>query len=938
MASSDFDIRNGMLLRYTGAGGDVVVPAEVRSIGADAFAGCEGLRSLRIDGEMTFIGTDAFARCPNAAVRALRNPPGDADDPESRLRMALGYCADPTGYEEKAAAAYARYARGQRRRIESAARRMGLEAALRYFPEEPERPVDYKKLSGKQKVLALEEAVLSGDRARLEAVLTGCGSFEFTARALGLACRFASLEVVRRLVEAGCNFHLERDVGLTAKYDIYTSYTGYFNSRLVWHRFEYMLMADSVADRERFGDFRGIEGVLLGEGRERAAIAETERLEILRYLTGSLKARADLEGLFYSAVVEGREAFMEVFLERRVVLGSFDVSRLESRQRMEVLPRMLDVARAQGKHRLGVTLGLLQSVQDDAALVARLLDEGQLPKKLDTTRLLKGSLEAGNAGTLSLCLQRGFCKSIATRDKLIEQSIAQGRTEHTAVLLEYKNRTADVEREVAMQEARDLKDLSAAPDSVYMMKKFWRFRRQEDGTLILTGYKGPGGAVWVPERIGRDVVTAIGEECFSPCAIRLTAEEKERRETAITSVTIPKTITSLGQGLFEGCRGLQEVQMEAAVTTLEKRTFRNCAALRAVTLPQGLKAIRERAFEGCAYLEHVELPQSVQYLHDSVFESCYALREIDLPSGIRKLGKHLFQNCQSLLRAALPEEVTELPADLFRACERLHEVSIPRKVRLIHSSAFEGCWALKEITVPPRVTEIEFGAFQNCIALERVTLPENLRTIGASAFANCKRLQSVRLPRTMWRVGAGAFEDCVSLEKVEMPDTLQDLHTEAFKNCTALRSIALPDGLKEVDNSLFRNCTALEEVTLPKFVQRIRNYTFQNCTALRHIEIPITLSSIGNNAFQGCTALESIDLPEIINQIGGQAFEGCIALKAVTIRANVTRFGDITDLRARMVLNTADVFGGCEGLTIQARPGSSAAAYAKEHKIPLTLL
>ena len=351
MASRDFDIRNSMLQRYTGPGGDVIMPSEVRSIGADAFAGCETLRSLRIDNKMDFIGSDAFARCPNAVVYALRHPPGDAWDAESRLRMALGYCADPARYEGDVAAAYARYAKGQRRRIESAARRMGLAAVLQYFPAEPEKPVNYKKLSEKQKVLALEAAVLSGDMGRVEEVLTNGRTFELTARALGMACRFGSLAMVRRLVEAGCHFQLPQDAAMTAKYDIYTNYTGYFNSRLVWHRFEYMLTADSVANKERFGDFRGTEGILPGEGQERAPIPEAERLEILRYLTTAPKARAGIEDLFYTAVLEGRETFIQVLLDQGILLQNFDVSRLEPRQRMDVLPRMLDVAKARSEER-----------------------------------------------------------------------------------------------------------------------------------------------------------------------------------------------------------------------------------------------------------------------------------------------------------------------------------------------------------------------------------------------------------------------------------------------------------------------------------------------------------------------------------------------------------------------------------------------------------
>ena len=87
---SDFVIENGVLTKYTGSGGDVVIPEGVTAIGKEAFYHCESLTGINIPDGVTDIGFSAFCGCES--LTSLRIP----DSVTSIGKWAFEHCKSLT--------------------------------------------------------------------------------------------------------------------------------------------------------------------------------------------------------------------------------------------------------------------------------------------------------------------------------------------------------------------------------------------------------------------------------------------------------------------------------------------------------------------------------------------------------------------------------------------------------------------------------------------------------------------------------------------------------------------------------------------------------------------------------------------------------------------------------------------------------------------------
>lgn len=324
--------------------------------------------------------------------------------------------------------------------------------------------------------------------------------------------------------------------------------------------------------------------------------------------------------------------------------------------------------------------------------------------------------------------------------------------------------------------------------------------------------------------------------------------------TALTAVSLPDTLTTMGEYAFSGCTGLEEISIPAAVTSIGVNAFYNCASLTEITVPAGVTAIGNYTFHGCTKLERVELPDRVTSIGSKAFYNCGAMTELALPASLTSIGTDAFYGCAGLTELTLPEGVTTIGGSAFQGCTGLERVNIPGGVTQIDAYLFYGCSSLKSLTIPDSVTKILNNAFYGCSALTEITLPDSVDTFGTYLFYGCSSLKEVAVPSGVTDIGIFTFGNCSALTSVTIPEGVTGIGQSAFSGCASLTSVALPESLETIASSAFSGCNGLTSVTVPAAVTEIGTNAFYLCTALTNISFSGDAPALGSDLFYKVTA------------------------------------------------------------------------------------
>lgn len=508
----------------------------------------------------------------------------------------------------------------------------------------------------REKIFKLEESVLNDTPNEVARVYKGLGEIAFTARALGLACRFRGVETVKALVEGGATFKYDETL-------LKGSYKYFFidSPPAVPHDFSQFLIkpAEMICD---YTVYKYLIDLRDRSGKKPHIISDGERVRVAEYLCGCAERVGFVpEDLLSYMIVTDDTEILSVFKrcgvslsenKRKTIIKNSGALVLTSENDNKLMKAVSALRSEVGGEKLHITGSMWCSIESrfsNPELFRFILDN------FDQSGIKKGSLMEKfildeNVACLEIAAELGWLKAPKKRDEMIAFAAENGKTECTAFLLDFKNRTADFAAERERAERRARRELNADPNSPTELKKVWGWVKRGDGTLVITGYKGDKTEIVVPEKIGGDTVTAVGEYAFSPDAKRILQAQRELRK-AITKITMPDTVTEIGEFAFFKCKSLCEVNVPPNVTEIPKGML-DLTGISSFDVGGNVKKIGSGAFYWCHNLKTVIMHEGVEEIDEAAFYNCGALETVELPRSVVKIfsgeWNNSFYGCRSL--------------------------------------------------------------------------------------------------------------------------------------------------------------------------------------------------------------------------------------------------------------------------------------------------
>ena len=457
----------------------------------------------------------------------------------------------------------------------------------------------------------------------------------------------------------------------------------------------------------------------------------------------------------------------------------------------------------------------------------------------------------------------------------------------------------------------------------------WIYRYLADSnSMCITAASGYGEEVTVPSTLpynGQNVTVTHIEDAFKV--------NDGFDETDITAVTLPATLTSIGNETFRNCRSLGSVIFEenSVLQSIGDWAFDECDALVSIEIPASVKTLGDDAFRWCDRLTTVTFEENsaIQSIGKHAFYGSNALKEIDL-SKVEEIGEEAFlginfssvdlssatsvgsqafsanegeeplitinnETPATIASGAFPESAMFLvPGDAtttYKSADVWSDYASrifgrDVAVQTINVTAQEkGSGVLEaiggnenqtniiDLTVKGTINGYDFVMFKDKMPnLRFLDLTDAKIVYNPYCYYEQHHSQNDTL-------GACAFYQENKLLSIKLPKNVKYIGESAFNDCKKLTKIDLPNTITAIGGSAFSG-TGLTEIILPNKLERIGGSAFQY-TQLKEIAFPTTLTTIEWGAFGDCGQLETVRIPSSLQYISDYAFGGCSNLKNV---------------------------------------------------------
>lgn len=798
------------------------------------------------------------------------------------------------------------------------------------------------KISDLKKVQLLEEAVLANDIELVQALFDEYQEFEFTARAIGLACRFCGAEMVKVLAKNNATLRFEASGQLVKKYDCrinLTGQTGLNRPYYLWTLPGYRVDGYTetiIADDQRPAVIAALNDNGLGDMGEMLYYA------ILYDDTVSIAA---LEGLgikelseFRTSMVSGNKGYVRDFIWTELRSEYQRVLRTEKKDKLlNILNNYIDhmpvdnIQLFQGDFKDWNDKPILDKYCSKE-LFEFFVKKTNILDRYKKSELLRATVLSNNKAGLEYAFSNSWIEAEKDLKSLLTYAKKNNASKAVIACIESEIEKMKSDKPAVSKEAK--KPVKRDPAAA-ALKKMWNFKKLDDGTLKITSYKGTSLEVVIPEKIGDDAVSTLGDAVFSQWPIYGTISD-ELRETRknIVSLEIPGCIKEIPDNFYSGYTyALKKLVIKEGVETIGRRAFGSCPNIEELVMPKSVKQIGEDAFRACNISQDSDtikvrdVVNGLRYVTENGSISVTRINSvdefgaIDIPNTINDLPvKRInFEGVNDVLNGevvyydgdvkelkipASVEDIDTIPKVSERvtvapenSCYWSDGIGLYNKN---HSKLIKVCVTnIKAYEIPDGVTEIGPGAFQYARdSIEEIVLPESLVKIREKAFAQCRKIKEFYIPQNVSVIADDAICNDVrwsrfhSYEEYTNPSALEKISVhsdnEYYKDADGV--LFSKDGKHLIIYPISKKDT---QYAVPAGTVRISEKAFYANQHLKKLELPesITLFMKGQHgAFEGCNSLTEIRVSSEV--IPSDAFKNCKQLKSVVFSDNVKSIGD----------------------------------------------
>ncbi len=341
---------------------------------------------------------------------------------------------------------------------------------------------------------------------------------------------------------------------------------------------------------------------------------------------------------------------------------------------------------------------------------------------------------------------------------------------------------------------------------------------------------------------------------------------------ALTSVTIPASVLSVGEKAFKNCSGLTAVYYTGNIASW-------CSLIFADAEANPLNKAHNLYIDGRS-VDNLVLPATVNSIGDYCFLGCQNITGFSAETGsvLETVGQYAFSSCTNLLSVSVPSSVTNIGNHAFDGCGEMNSLSFGdgSMLNYIGANAFSECAKLPSLVIPDAVETIGASAFSDCVVLADVTIPNGTVNIGENIFDSCQ-IKTAVVPAT-----ALSFVKKTTLESLSVTNGTA-IPENAFSGCGVLKTLVLSSTITSIGENAFFGCPIAKATASATVCAQISNVYLEEVTI-------IAGESISSEAFKNCTRLFSVSIAGSVTEIGVEAFSGCSLLTSIQFDGEISQW------------------------------------------------